>query len=97
MIVPTKSGIPDSRPVPPEVPPLQTSFGVNMLALNRGRPELMGLREMVGAFVAFREEVVLWHRVFCLSDFFLLTVVLIICLHVKIRCTKRSSSQQERK
>ena len=38
--------------------PLQTSFGVNMLALNRGRPELMGLREMVGAFVAFREEVV---------------------------------------
>jgi DNA gyrase subunit A len=38
--------------------PLQTSFGVNMLALNRGRPELMGLREMIGAFVAFREEVV---------------------------------------
>ena len=38
--------------------PLQTSFGVNMLALNRGRPELMGLREMLGAFVAFREEVV---------------------------------------
>ena len=38
--------------------PLQTSFGVNMLALNRGRPELMGLREMVGAFVDFREEVV---------------------------------------
>ena len=25
--------------------PLQTSFGVNMLALNRGRPEQMGLRE----------------------------------------------------
>ena len=38
--------------------PLQSSFGVNMLALNRGRPEQMGLREMVAAFVDFREEVV---------------------------------------
>jgi DNA gyrase subunit A len=38
--------------------PLQTSFGVNMLALNRGRPEQMGLKEMVSAFVDFREEVV---------------------------------------
>jgi DNA gyrase subunit A len=38
--------------------PLQTSFGVNALALNRGRPEQMGLREMLQAFVEFREEVV---------------------------------------
>ncbi len=38
--------------------PLQTSFGVNMLALNHGRPVQMGLREMIGAFVDFREEVV---------------------------------------
>ncbi|WP_337189163.1 DNA gyrase subunit A [Phenylobacterium sp.] len=38
--------------------PLQTSFGVNMLALNRGRPQQMGLREMISAFVDFREEVV---------------------------------------
>ncbi len=38
--------------------PLQTSFGVNMLALNRGRPELMSLRDLLRAFVAFREEVV---------------------------------------
>jgi len=37
---------------------LQTSFGVNMLALNSGRPELMNLKSMIGAFVAFREEVV---------------------------------------
>ncbi|HYG27400.1 MAG TPA: DNA gyrase subunit A [Caulobacteraceae bacterium] len=37
---------------------LQSSFGVNMLALNRGRPEQMGLREMLTAFVDFREEVV---------------------------------------
>ncbi len=29
-----------------------------MLALNRGRPAQMGLREMIAAFVDFREEVV---------------------------------------
>jgi DNA gyrase subunit A len=38
--------------------PLQTSFGVNMLALNRGRPQQMGLREVITAFIDFREEVV---------------------------------------
>ena len=38
--------------------PLQTSFGVNMLALNHGRPEQMGLRAMIDCFVIFREEVV---------------------------------------
>jgi DNA gyrase subunit A len=37
---------------------LQTSFGVNMLAINRGRPEQMGLRAMLEAFLEFREEVV---------------------------------------
>ena len=37
---------------------LQTSFGANMLALNGGRPQLMNLREMLTAFIAFREEVV---------------------------------------
>ena len=38
--------------------PLQTSFGVNMLALNRGRPEQMGLKPLIECFIAFREEVV---------------------------------------
>ncbi|MFL5295366.1 MAG: DNA gyrase subunit A [Phenylobacterium sp.] len=47
--------------------PLQTSFGVNMLALNRGRPEQMGLRDMVTAFVDFREEVVVRRTKFELS------------------------------
>ncbi|MEE8438436.1 MAG: DNA gyrase subunit A [Micropepsaceae bacterium] len=37
---------------------LQTSFGVNMLALNGGRPESMNLKDMISAFVFFREEVV---------------------------------------
>ncbi len=38
--------------------PLQTSFGFNMLALNGGRPELMGLRGILSAFCGFREEVI---------------------------------------
>ncbi len=38
--------------------PLQTSFGMNMLALDGGRPQMMGLREMLDAFIAFREEVI---------------------------------------
>jgi DNA gyrase subunit A len=37
---------------------LQTSFGVNMLALRGGRPELMNLRQIVEAFVQFREQVI---------------------------------------
>ncbi len=37
---------------------LQTSFGVNMLALNGGRPQQMSLRDVLTAFIRFREEVV---------------------------------------
>ena len=37
---------------------LQTSFGVNMVALNGGRPQLMNLKDVLSAFVAFRETVV---------------------------------------
>jgi DNA gyrase subunit A len=38
--------------------PLQTSFGVNLLALDRGRPRQMNLRDVLVAFVDFREEVI---------------------------------------
>ncbi len=38
--------------------PLQTSFGVNTLALNGGKPELLNVKEIIAAFVAFREEVI---------------------------------------
>ncbi|MFM9890271.1 MAG: DNA gyrase subunit A [Rickettsiales bacterium] len=38
--------------------PLQTSFGVNMLALNQGRPELLDLKRVLTAFISFREEVI---------------------------------------
>ena len=37
---------------------LQTTFGVNMVALNAGRPVTMNLKDMIGAFCTFREEVV---------------------------------------
>ncbi len=37
---------------------LQASFGVNALALHRGRPVLLSLRDMIAAFVEFREDVV---------------------------------------
>ena len=47
--------------------PLQSSFGVNMLALNRGKPEQLGLRPLIDAFLEFREEVVVRRTKFELS------------------------------
>ncbi len=38
--------------------PLQTSFGVNMLALAGGRPQQMGLRQLLEVFLRFREQVI---------------------------------------
>ncbi len=38
---------------------LQTTFGVNMLALDAGRPRLMGLKDALQCFITFREEVIL--------------------------------------
>ncbi len=37
---------------------MQVSFGVNMLAINKGKPSLMNLKEILKAFIEFREEVV---------------------------------------
>lgn len=37
---------------------LQTSFGVNMLALNDGKPEVMSVLDIIRAFVSFRESVI---------------------------------------
>ena len=37
---------------------LQTSFGVNALALDLGRPVMMDLRQFVATFLEFREEVI---------------------------------------
>ncbi|MHB1110336.1 MAG: DNA gyrase subunit A [Devosia sp.] len=38
--------------------PLQSSFGCNFVALNGGKPELMSLKQMLVAFIDFREVVV---------------------------------------
>jgi DNA gyrase subunit A len=38
--------------------PAQSSFPANMLAIRGGRPELLNLREIIEAFVKFREEVI---------------------------------------
>jgi len=37
---------------------LQTSFGVNMVALSGGKPGVLALHDILTAFIAFREEVV---------------------------------------
>ncbi|WP_233256140.1 DNA gyrase subunit A [Falsiroseomonas bella] len=37
---------------------LQTSFGVNFVALDEGRPRQMGLKDALLAFIRFREEVI---------------------------------------
>jgi DNA gyrase subunit A len=37
---------------------MQSSFGANMIALSGGRPQMMTLKDMLTAFVEFREEVV---------------------------------------
>lgn len=44
--------------------PLQSSFGVNMLALSGGRPLQMNLLEIIKAFIAFREEVIRRRTIF---------------------------------
>ena len=38
--------------------PAQSSFPANMLAIRGGRPELLNLRDIITAFVGFREEVI---------------------------------------
>jgi DNA gyrase subunit A len=38
--------------------PMQLTFGANMVALYKGRPEVMNLRDIIHAFIEFREEVI---------------------------------------
>ena len=47
--------------------PLQTYFGVNMLALNGGRPEQLSTRQVLDLFLAFREEVITRRTIFDLE------------------------------
>ena len=47
--------------------PLQTSFGINMVALAHGRPLIMTLKEILEHFLEFREETVIRRTVFDLG------------------------------
>ena len=38
--------------------PAQSSFAINMLAIRGGRPELLNLKDVIEAFIKFREEVI---------------------------------------
>ncbi|PZQ21412.1 MAG: DNA gyrase subunit A [Sphingopyxis macrogoltabida] len=38
--------------------PAQSSFPANMLAIRGGRPEMLGLKDILTAFITFREEVI---------------------------------------
>jgi DNA gyrase subunit A len=44
--------------------PLQSVFGINMVALHEGQPKLLNLKQMLEAFVAHRREVVTRRTIF---------------------------------
>ena len=46
---------------------LQTTFNSNMLALNKGKPEQMNLKEILLSFIEFREEIVTKRTVYDLN------------------------------
>ncbi|SFV27845.1 DNA gyrase subunit A [Thermoflavifilum thermophilum] len=47
---------------------LQTSYGVNNVALIHGRPQLMNIKELIAAFVDFRHEIVVRRSQFDLRE-----------------------------
>lgn len=50
-----------------QMTPLQTSFPVNQLALNGGKPMQMDFKQVLEAFVAFRQEVITRRTVYLLN------------------------------
>ena len=44
--------------------PMETVFGINMVALQDGQPKLMSLKEMLDAFIRHRREVVTRRTIF---------------------------------
>ena len=47
--------------------PLQSVFGINMVALHEGQPKLLNLKQMLEAFIAHRREVVTRRSIFDLG------------------------------
>ena len=48
--------------------PLQTTFGVNLLALVNNRPQTLGMKECIEHFIEFRKEVVIKRTIYDLSQ-----------------------------
>ena len=48
--------------------PLETVFGINMVALIDGQPKLLGLKEMLEAFLRHRREIVTRRTIFDLAQ-----------------------------
>ncbi|MBI3436518.1 MAG: DNA gyrase subunit A [Proteobacteria bacterium] len=38
--------------------PLQSTFGANIVALDNGRPQVLSIKDLLNAFISFREEVI---------------------------------------
>jgi len=47
--------------------PMETVFGINMVALQDGQPKLLGLREILDAFLSHRREIVTRRTIFDLA------------------------------
>ncbi len=48
--------------------PLQTTFGVNLLALVNGRPQTLSIKQALGHFLEFRKEVVIRRAIYDLAQ-----------------------------
>ena len=48
--------------------PMQSSFGVNMVALSGGRPEIFDLKTLIQEFLSFREEIIRRRTLFLLGE-----------------------------
>ncbi|CAL4320349.1 DNA gyrase subunit A [Buchnera aphidicola (Neophyllaphis podocarpi)] len=48
---------------------LQISFGINMVALNKGRPEIMSLKKIIKSFINHRKEIITKRSIFELLKF----------------------------
>jgi DNA gyrase subunit A len=46
---------------------MQTSFGINMVAIDKGKPKLMNLKDILGAFIGHRREVITRRTIFELN------------------------------
>ena len=82
---------------------MQISYGINMLALNDGHPEVMNLKQILGAFIKHRREVVTRRTVHDLrrsrSQAHLLEGILVVLSNIDevIRIIRESQNKTEAK